>query len=507
MTAHRLANRTIIWQGLKAVLAILVVVLYSRMMGAEGRGHLSIWLMNIQLFMLLLEWMVGSTLPNFMIQYGVKRTLRFSIIISIGVSVVWMVLHGCWIWINKGALPMSELSLVFGGGLLIFLLSVVNMVLGFYQFKGLVEKRNQLQICIEFLKLLFLLVVLAFIAKIIVVGPLQGLGLLGLIWIAPPVLNTESVSWVLVFSIGLAILVSILLNRKLWWIELQNDTITENGTISENDVDLENGGVVTLPEEKWANVNSKNSGSIAFSSLKSNRWVLPRKAFSDGFWSQAGHLLYFAITRAPLWALNFWSADKSIIGVLANVWLMWDTLMVIANSYGVVIHSMALQPSSENISDVLGQFIRKSFVRSLLVCLVVSVIPDDVFSTIFGWEFSNMNRYFILMVPTILLSAICSPIAHWLHATNRFFELFRIYLSTVIMYVSVLVFGLFFPGVVYYIKLKLKGFVEYLFSYRSFYSSDLVVVNWEVIALFPAFICMFLLLLRSMRRMELLKKC
>ncbi|MFY7758427.1 MAG: hypothetical protein ACOVP9_08510, partial [Flavobacterium stagni] len=74
-----------------------------------------------------------------------------------------------------------------------------------------------------------------------VVGPLQGLGLLGLIWIAPPVLNTESVSWVLVFSIGLAILVSILLNRKLWWIELQNDTITENGTISENDVDLENG--------------------------------------------------------------------------------------------------------------------------------------------------------------------------------------------------------------------------------------------------------------------------
>ncbi len=55
MTAHRLADRTIIWQGLKAVLAILVVVLYSRMMGAAGRGRLSIWLMNIQLFMLVLE--------------------------------------------------------------------------------------------------------------------------------------------------------------------------------------------------------------------------------------------------------------------------------------------------------------------------------------------------------------------------------------------------------------------------------------------------------------------
>ena len=501
MIAHRLANRTIIWQGLKAVLAILVVVLYSRMMGAAGRGRLSIWLMNIQLFMLVLEWMVGSTLPNFMIQYGVKRTLRFSIVLSIGVSALWMALHGCWIWINNGALPMSELSLVFGGGLLILLLSVVNIVLGFYQFKGLVEKRNQLQISIEFLKLLLLLVALAFIAKIIVVGPLQGLGLLGLIWIAPPVLNTESVSWVLIFSIGIAILVSILLNRKQWRIELEKDTISENGG------DSENGGKEPLTEEKWGRVNSKNSGSTAFSSLQSNRWVLPRRAFSDGFWSQAGHLLYFAITRAPLWALNFWSADKSIIGVLANVWLMWDTLMVIANSYGVVIHSMALQPSSENIRDVLGQFIRKSFVRSLLVCLVVSVIPDDVYSTIFGWEFSNMNRYFILLVPTILLSAICSPIAHWLHATNRFIELFRIYLSTVIMYVSVLVFGLIFPGVVYHIKLKLKGFIENLFSHRSLYSSDLVVVNWEVIALFPAFICMFLLLLRSVRRMEQLKKC
>jgi O-antigen/teichoic acid export membrane protein len=197
-----------------------------------------------------------------------------------------------------------------------------------------------------------------------------------------------------------------------------------------------------------------------------------------------------------------WSADKSIIGVLANVWLMWDTLMVIANSYGVVIHSMALQPSSENIRGVLGQFIRKSFVRSLLVCLVVSVIPDDVFSSIFGWEFSNMNRYFILIVPTILLSAICSPIAHWLHANNRFFELFRIYLSAVIVYVSFIVFGLFFPGIVYCIKLNVKGFIEELFSNRSFYSSDLVVVNWEVVALFPAFFCMFLLLLRSLRRTE-----
>ncbi|MFN5889030.1 MAG: hypothetical protein ACK448_01410 [Bacteroidota bacterium] len=502
MTAHRLANRTIIWQGVKAVLAILVVVLYSRMMGAAGRGHLSIWLMNIQLFMLVLEWMVGSTLPNFMIQYGVKRTLRFSIIVSVGVSAIWMALHSCWIWINKGALPLTELSLVFGGGTLILLLSVVNVVLGFYQFKGLVEKRNQLQISIELLKLLLLMAVLAFIAKIIVVGPLQGLGLLGLIWIAPPVLSTESVSWVLVFSLVIAVLVSIFLNRKLWWIELRNDAISENGLDSENCGDSENSGEVTLPEEKLGKVNSENLGLKAFSFLESNRWILPRKAFSDGFWSQAGHLVYFAITRAPLWALNMWSADKSIIGVLANVWLMWDTLMVIANSYGVVIHSMALQPSSENIRGVLGQFIRKSFVRSLLVCLVVSVIPDDVFSSIFGWEFSNMNRYFILIVPTILLSAICSPIAHWLHATNRFFELFRIYLSAVIVYVSFIVFGLFFPGIVYCIKLNVKGFIEELFSNRSFYSSDLVVVNWEVVALFPAFFCMFLLLLRSLRRTE-----
>ncbi len=502
MTAHRLANRTIIWQGVKAVLAILVVVLYSRMMGAAGRGHLSIWLMNIQLFMLVLEWMVGSTLPNFMIQYGVKRTLRFSIIVSVGVSAIWMALHSCWIWINKGALPLTELSLVFGGGTLILLLSVVNVVLGFYQFKGLVEKRNQLQISIELLKLLLLMAVLAFIAKIIVVGPLQGLGLLGLIWIAPPVLSTESVSWVLVFSLVIAVLVSIFLNRKLWWIELRNDAISENGLDSENCGDSENSGEVTLPEEKLGKVNSENLGLKAFSFLESNRWILPRKAFSDGFWSQAGHLVYFAITRAPLWALNMWSADKSIIGVLANVWLMWDTLMVIANSYGVVIHSMALQPSSENIRGVLGQFIRKSFVRSLLVCLVVSVIPDDVFSSIFGWEFSNMNRYFILIVPTILLSAICSPIAHWLHANNRFFELFRIYLSAVIVYVSFIVFGLFFPGIVYCIKLNVKGFIEELFSNRSFYSSDLVVVNWEVVALFPAFFCMFLLLLRSLRRTE-----
>jgi hypothetical protein len=64
-----------IWQLLKAALALAAVVIYSRYLGAAGRGSLSIYLLYVQMLLMVNELFVGSALANWIAQYGLRRFL------------------------------------------------------------------------------------------------------------------------------------------------------------------------------------------------------------------------------------------------------------------------------------------------------------------------------------------------------------------------------------------------------------------------------------------------
>ena len=62
-----------IWQLTKAALSIIAVILYSRYLGAAGRGSMSIYLLYVQVFLMLNEMFVGSALANWISLYGLRR--------------------------------------------------------------------------------------------------------------------------------------------------------------------------------------------------------------------------------------------------------------------------------------------------------------------------------------------------------------------------------------------------------------------------------------------------
>lgn len=473
MTANRLANRTFLWQGLKSLIAILVVIVYSRLMGAEGRGQLSIWLINVQFFMLLLEWMVGSTVPNFMVKYGVRKTVKFSVVSTLAILIIWLIMQGSIVPnIKRFSLDRITHGHVVLGACLLAALSAINVLLGYFQYKGWVEQRNRFQVKVEIFKLIFLLGTLAFLSSIIVTGPLEGLGVLGMIWLAIPILNLMSVMVVLVLATWFSVALAVVLNLK---------SIRQDWKLPGN-------------EEPTPPSSSKAKGW-------KEQWWLPHSAFRDGFWSQAGHLLYFAITRSPLWLINVVAEDKSVVGILANVWLMWDTLMIVGNSYGVVIHSMALTGANTETRTMLSKFTQQSLMRSLLLCIAVIAIPSDVFTTIFGWEFGGMGAYFAVVSPVVILASVASPSAHWLHATNRFIDIFRVYLTSGLVYFVCVCAVWIFPSFVGRVESAMQQvFVQYV-GYNNFSSGEHRWIQWEVISLIPAFIIMVVLLRRSVNRL------
>ena len=52
-----------VWQLLKATLSVVAVILYSRVLGATGRGSLSIYLLYVQVFLMLNELFVVRLWP------------------------------------------------------------------------------------------------------------------------------------------------------------------------------------------------------------------------------------------------------------------------------------------------------------------------------------------------------------------------------------------------------------------------------------------------------------
>lgn len=475
MTANKLADKTLVWQAAKSGIAMLVVIVYSRLMGADGRGGLSIWLINIQLFMLVLEWMVGSTIPNFIGEYGFRKVLKFSSLAIAFISLLWLLLGG---WIHNGVwfwmCSWEDISAVGLGMCLIVGLGMLNVIQGVFQYRGMVEQRNKLQLRVEIFKLVILLLSLVFFTLIIVHGPWLDLSVWGLIWLAVPILNLGHVLVVLVLATWVAILVTVWMNRSVFVEEWRND-----------------------PLQGRTNVTG---------------WILPLVAFRDGFWSQAGHLVYFAITRLPIWWLGFRGGQESVVGVLANVWLMWDTVMIVGNSYGVVIHSMVLQENygadaTLNSGAWLKHFRRNSFWRAILLCFVISSLPDDVYSTVFGPEFGNMNRYFIFLIPVVVLSSVAAPMAHWLHANNRFFELFIVYAKVVSLYGGLLFLGNWMPGFKEKMDALTQAIVSNFLCHRSWFESDSIPIPWEMLALIPAFGCMVFLLRATFRKGNTQPKC
>jgi O-antigen/teichoic acid export membrane protein len=111
----------------------------------------------------------------------------------------------------------------------------------------------------------------------------------------------------------------------------------------------------------------------------------------------------------------------SEIGVLSNTFLIADTVWIFGNAFGMVLHSKALNIPNLNFQNRLATlYSTVSFWVTLIIIFLIFVVPEDVYSWVFGSDFSEMKDRLVLISPGILALAVSAPLGHLLHARNRF---------------------------------------------------------------------------------------
>ena len=439
--------RTFGWQLAKAVIAALVVVIYSRGMGAYGRGALSVLLLYLQLTLMVSEVVAGGALANLLTKYSVRRILPTAwvfllLVLCIAYLIGWFV----WVIPNAGDYPICldhpkviTLNLLFFQGLF---LGGLNIQYNLYQAQGWVNQRNRLQVSMEVLKLLGLL--LCFEAMYGFIIPKNAAIELSVSrHIAERLMdgqtlhylhgfNEMAILWILVYASGLVWVYS------LW----QSRSLFKGGAMQ---------SIQSSSQEMGQSRHGSNNGSF-WSSIQP-----PREMFNSGFLSQLGHILLFLLYRLPLWwmAAQFGNSEA---GLLANALLIADTIWIFGNSYGTILHSRMLVSSGSLLGDrnngdvsapasqqrkfhkLLSRYVVISATGTLFAVLAAILVPNALYVFVFGETFSGLKETLFLISPAVIFLGISAPIGHYLHAQNRFKGLIVSYGSAVVVLV-VLWFG------------------------------------------------------------------
>jgi O-antigen/teichoic acid export membrane protein len=438
--------KTFGWQLAKAICAALVVVIYSRGMGAYGRGALSILLLYLQLTLMVSEMVAGGALANLLTKYSVRRILPTAwsflfLVLSVAYVIGWVF----WLIPNAGDYPICldhpkviTLNLLFFQGLF---LGGLNIQYNLYQAHGWVHRRNKLQVFMEVLKLLGLL--LCFEAMYGFIFPKHAAIELS-VRLRTAELTAErlmdgqtlgylhgfdemAILWVLVYASGAVWLYSLWQSRLLFKGGSMQSMSSSSAVLDQAQLVSNNGSF-------WRSIQP------------------PREMFHSGVLSQLGHILLFLLYRLPLW----WMAAQfgnSQAGLLANALLIADTIWIFGNSYGTILHSRMLvwygtvggDGNSRNMSEfglgerkfhkLLSRYVLISAAGTLLAVLVAMIVPNALYIFVFGETFSGLKEILFLISPAVIFLGIAAPIGHYLHAQNRFKDLIISYGSAVVVLV------------------------------------------------------------------------
>jgi len=439
--------RTFGWQLAKAVIAALVVVIYSRGMGAYGRGALSILLLYLQLTLMVSEMVAGGALANLLTKYSVRRILPTAwvfllLVLCIAYVIGWFV----WVIPNAGTYPICldhpkviTLNLLFFQGLF---LGGLNIQYNLYQAHGWVHRRNKLQVFIEVLKLFGLL--LCFEAMYGIIFPKNAAIELSLsLHTAERLINGQTlhylygfnemaVLWILVYASGLVWMYSLWQSRSLF-----------------------KGGAIQSQNPRHQEVNQTQLASFNGSFWRSIQ--PPKEMFNSGLLSQLGHILLFLLYRLPLWwmAAQFGNSEA---GLLANALLIADTIWIFGNSYGTILHSrMLVSPGSlsgdrnngevsapaaqqRKFNKLLSRYVVISSSGTILAVLLALFVPNAVYLFVFGDTFSHLKETFLFISPAVIFLGMSAPIGHYLHAQNCFKDLIISY-GAAVLFLMVFWFG------------------------------------------------------------------
>lgn len=343
----------------KAALAAGTVIFMSRWMGAEGRGEIGLLLFYVNLFMVVNEYVGGSSLANYSARFSLESVVPASLLWALITLVGGSLMLQLW---------LQDITVVMQVVLMAAPLMFLTIIYNIYHGKARVFRRNVLGIANELFRLL-LIVALAYLF-IIENTQRQNLTL----WGTQELLNTGRVALANGLAAFLVLYIALVLSAK----------------------------------------------SIAAFLIHYKKTPAPKGFFSDGFWAQNGQLVQFLNYRLSLLIIASFLGNAEV-GVYANALLIAESIWIFGNSFGAIAHMRILQSQNTVFqADITLRYAVVAAAGTALACGVVWLLPTSLYTAVFGPEFADLRDTAIWMFPAILALGCSTLFSHYLHAINRF---------------------------------------------------------------------------------------
>lgn len=136
----------------------------------------------------------------------------------------------------------------------------------------------------------------------------------------------------------------------------------------------------------------------------SNRFLMNcRFMFKYGFNRQLAAMIQLLGIRGSFYIINIY-IDGDSVGYYANAVAITEALWIISKSMGFIMFSKFINTqNTRQIRKILKRFLVLNFAFLLFCSLFVSLIPNFVYTNVFGKDFSNLRLIIITLLPGAIL--------------------------------------------------------------------------------------------------------
>lgn len=151
-----------------------------------------------------------------------------------------------------------------------------------------------------------------------------------------------------------------------------------------------------------------------FRSLRKNDAL---QLFKFGFQTQLSEFLQFFNTRLSYYFLVY-HAGEAKLGVFSIGVALSEAVLVVARSISMVQYSRILGEGigKTEAKEVTREGLKYCLMFTLIVLVVANLLPNEIFTFIFGDEFYEVKRILLWLSPGIFFASISNIIGHYFSA-------------------------------------------------------------------------------------------
>ena len=160
--------------------------------------------------------------------------------------------------------------------------------------------------------------------------------------------------------------------------------------------------------------------------------------FKYSFANQFGHLLQFANQRIAYFLLVDFA-----LGIYSNAVSLAESVWLIASSIAMIQYGKIANTNDKNsAADMTAVLFRSSVILSTAACLILLIVPVDIYTFLFGDAFAPVKENLLFLLPGIIFISGYLIIGHYFSGTGQFMK--NNYAIAAGLAVTVVSFGLLY---------------------------------------------------------------